>query len=225
MTPTPRLSRRGLLAAAAALPLAGCNATRLLDAGRPPNLYTLTPAREFSAGLPRVPWQLLVETPLSNTAINTTRIALGQDGNRITYFADANWIDTAPEMVQLLLVESLENSNRIVAVGIEASGLRSDFVLKTDLRDFAADYGAGAPGTGIPAAMVRINAKLVRMPRRTIVASDTFEAQVPAAGPNFAQVIQAFDTALETVLRRVVEWTLRQGAANTDLDPLATASR
>lgn len=219
------LSRRGLLAAASLLPLAACSPARLLDSGRPPNLYTLTPARDFSAGLPRVPWQLLVETPLSNTAINTTRIALGQEGNRITYFADANWVDTAPEMVQILLVESLENSNRIVAVGIEASGLRSDFMLKTDLRDFMADYGVGTPGTGIPTAVVRVNAKLVRMPRRTIVASDTFEAQVASAGPAFAQVIQAFDTALETVLRRIVEWTLRQGAANTDLDPLATAVR
>lgn len=220
----PRLTRRALLAGAAALPLTGCAAAKLLDSGGPPTLYTLRPAREFAAGLPRVQWQLVVETPLTNTGIDTARIALGETENRLTYFADAGWIDTAPEMIQLLLVESFERSNRIVAVGIEASGLRSDFILKTDIRDFQAEYAGQEPGKAAPEANVRINAKLVRMPRRTIVASDTFEARVRASSPAFRDAIGAFDVALEMVMRRIVEWTLRQGNSNMDTDPMPVAS-
>ncbi|SNS17374.1 MULTISPECIES: ABC-type transport auxiliary lipoprotein family protein [unclassified Azospirillum] len=220
MQPVSRLNRRALLGLALLAPLAGCSPVRLLNGGRPPRLYLLTPARDFVAGLPRVPWQLLVETPLANSAIDTPRIALGETANRITYFAEANWADTGPDMLQTLLVESFENSRRIVAVGVERSGLRADFVLKTDLRDFQAVYDGGDPTTTAPEARVRVNAKLVRMPRRNIVAGETFEAQVRASSPALNHVVAAFDEATGAVLRRIVEWTLQQGNTNVEIDPL-----
>jgi len=213
-TPAAPVARRTLLGLAALLPLTACSASRILGDGTPPRLFTLTPADEFTAGLPRVDWQLLVETPLASTGIDTARIALGADRNQLTYFADANWVDTAPEMIQLLLIESFENTNRIVAVGREATGLRSDYVLKSDLRDFQAEYNGGRPGESAPEAHVRLAAKLVRMPRRNIVASDEFEARVKAASPRLVDVIAAFDAALDAAMRRTVEWTLRQGEAN-----------
>lgn len=212
-------NRRLLLGLAAALPLGGCTVADVLTPP-PPRLYVLRPAREFTAGLPRVEWQLLVETPLANTGIDTARIALGETQSRLTYFASANWVDTAPEMVQLLLIESFENSNRIVAVGREATGLRADFILKTDLRDFQAEYDGGTPGQTAPVGRVRMTAKLVRMPRRTIVASESFEAQVPAKGSAFTDMIAAMDEALGAVMRRMVEWTIRQGHANATAEPL-----
>ena len=116
----------------------------------------------------------------------------------------------------MLLIESFENSNRIVAVGREATGLRSDFVLKTDLRDFHAEYD-GDPARSPARVQVRIAAKLVRMPRRLIVAGDTFEAEVKAESPAFSDAIKAFDHALDMVMRRIVEWTLRQGAINVEV--------
>ena len=86
--------------------------------------------------------------------------------------------DRAPRLVQTLIIESLENSGKIVAVGRESVGLRADYILKTELRDFEADATKG----GTPVIGVRINAKLVRMPDRTIVASENFEARIPAEG-------------------------------------------
>ncbi|ACI98844.1 ABC-type transport auxiliary lipoprotein family protein [Rhodospirillum centenum] len=216
-------NRRRLLGLTATLPLlGGCSVADVLTPP-PPRLYVLSPAREFTAGLPRVDWQLLVETPLANTGIDTARIALGETQSRLTYFAGANWVDRAPSMAQLLLIESFENSNRIVAVGREATGLRADFILKTDLRDFQAEYNGGTPGESRPVGRVRMTAKLVRMPRRIIVASESFEAQVPAKGSAFSDMIEAMDDALEAVMRRMVEWTIRQGHANVEADPIPAA--
>jgi cholesterol transport system auxiliary component len=216
-----KTERRRILLLAGLLPLSGCGSlARFVEAPSPPQLYHLKPSKEFAAGLPRVNWQLLVETPIANTGIDTPRIALGETPNRLTYFAGGSWVDNAPEMVQLLLVESFENSNRIVSVGREANGLRADFILKSDLRDFQAEYDGGPPETTAPSARVRLNAKLVRMPRRNIIASDTFEVLIAAASPSFADIIAAFDQALDTVTRRVVEWTLRQGAASVTGDAL-----
>ncbi|MFV3077239.1 ABC-type transport auxiliary lipoprotein family protein [Niveispirillum fermenti] len=213
-------SRRNLLALGALVPLAACSPAQLLTGGRSQKIYVLTPAKEFTAGLARAPWQLLVETPLANSAIDTPRIMLGETANRMTYYSGATWADTAPDMMQTLIVESFENSRRIVAVGVERSGLRADFVLKTDMRDFHASYDGGETRDVAPEATVRINAKLVRMPRRNIVAGETFEAKVRAESPALSDIIHAFDRASGAVLRRIVEWTLQQGMANVRVDPL-----
>ncbi|MFV3130630.1 ABC-type transport auxiliary lipoprotein family protein [Niveispirillum sp. KHB5.9] len=222
MTSPKPLNRRALLALAATAPLAAsCTPAQLLTGGKAQKVYVLTPAREFTAGLSRAPWQLLVETPLANSAVDTPRIMLGETSNRMTYFSGASWADTGPDMMQTLLVESFENSRRIVAVGVERSGLRADFILKTDLRDFHANYKGHDPSNTAPEATVRINAKLVRLPRRNIVAGDTFEATVRASSPLLDDIIRAFDQATGAVLRRIVEWTLQQGMANTEAYPLA----
>jgi cholesterol transport system auxiliary component len=190
-----------------ALGLAGC-AGLLQDLGGPaPNLYTLTPKSTFSKGLPRVAWQLVVEEPIASGGLNVERIALRAVPTELKYFARARWTERAPRMVQTLLVESFENSGAIVAVGRKAIGLRSDYNLKVDLREFQAEY---FDADGIPTIRVRLNAKLVQQPLRTIIASKTYEAAIKAEGTDMQQVILAFDKALGKVLRRTVEWTLNQ---------------
>lgn len=173
--------------------------------GPPPDIYTLTPKSTFDPNLPGVAWQLVVEEPQAAAGINTTRIALSKSPTRIAYFASARWSARAPQMVQTLLVESFENTQKIVAVGREAIGLRSDFNLRTDLREFQAEYyDAGAA----PRVRVRLNAKIVRQPRRDIIASRTFEEIITADGAGMNDIVVAFDDALGKVLKHVVEWTL-----------------
>jgi cholesterol transport system auxiliary component len=120
-------------------------------------------------------------------------------------------------MVQTLLVESFENTGRIVSVGREAIGLRADFVLKTELREFQAEYleTGDALSDEVPQVRVRLNAKLVRIPERVIVASESFQdVQMPPAN-RMGEVVEAFDRALGEVLKDTVEWALRTGEAAT----------
>jgi len=112
-------------------------------------------------------------------------------------------------MVQTLLIESFENSGRIVAVGRDVVGLRADFIIKSELREFQAEYYDGAQ----PRAHVAIAARLVSMPRRAIVGSRTFDYVVPAADDSIGAIVAAFDAALGKVLRHLVEWTLVTGEA------------
>lgn len=204
-----RLGKR-FLAPVLLIALAACGTVVGNLAGEPPDLFTLTPKTTFSDNLPKVSWQLVVEEPTASGGLNTTRIARRSSPTELTYFAEAAWIDRAPQMVQTLMVESFENSGAIVAVGRKAIGLRSDFDLKTELREFQAEYD---DGEGAPLVRVRLNAKLIMQPRRQIVASENFEATRRAEGPAIEQVIAAFDEALGKVLRRLVQWTLRNGEA------------
>lgn len=191
--------------------LAGCQLP-VPGQGPPPTLYRLTPKSTFAADLPTVDWQLLLEVPVADAGLSTTRIGLQRSATRLEYYARASWIDGAPLMLQTLMVESFENSGRIVAVGRESVGLRPDFVLKTELREFQAEYFE----PGAPKAHVVFNAKLVKMPERVIIGSESFEALSPADLDGMEAIIAAFDDALGKVLKRMVEWTLRTGERSVD---------
>lgn len=186
--------------------LVGCAGNILPGAQtEPPKLYVLTPKSTFAPDLPKVDWQLTVDVPIADASLNTARIALKRTPVTIEYYERANWIDTAPIMVQTLLVESFENSGRIMGVGRQSIAIRSDYLLITDLREFHAEYFR----SGVPEARVRLNAKLVRMPERVIVGVTTVEKLQKASGTNIVSVVKAFDTALGKTMKRIVEWALK----------------
>src|SRR3546814_902378 len=58
---------------------------------------------------------------------------------------------------------------------------------------------------------VGIDAKLVKMPERKIVAAKEFRKARPANVDDMSSVIESFDGALGSTLRRLVEWTLITG--------------
>lgn len=207
-----RTERRQLLAgigAGAALALGGCDTSKLLPGQRQdPNFYRLTPKSTFSPDLPTVGWQLVVDPPVANAGLSQLRIALMRNPVQVEYYARANWTDRAPDMLQTLIIESFDNSDRIVAVGRELIGLRADFLLKTELREFQAEYFHENP---MPHAHVAFTARLVAMPRRDIVGNQSFEALVAAETDAIDDIVVAFDTALGSVLKRLVGWTLTTG--------------
>lgn len=198
--------RFGLLTVLA-LALGGCAGVL---APTPARLYTLNPAVRFAPDLPRAEFQLLVEAPVAGAALDTQRIAVEKTQTSIDYLAESSWTDRAPAMIQGLIVQSFEDSRRIVSVGRDSVGLRSDLVLRSELRDFEAEYST--PGAGNPDRVrVRLAAKLIGMPRRTIEAGETFEAVVPVKEPGVPGIVTAFDTALRQVMEQLVAWTLRTG--------------
>ncbi|MFN0043561.1 MAG: ABC-type transport auxiliary lipoprotein family protein [Alphaproteobacteria bacterium] len=195
-------------AAFAALVLSGCVGA-LPGSGTPPKLYDLSPKSTFDPNLPKVPWQIIVQEPVAAASIDTNRVAVRQSALSVEYFKGVAWVDRAPRLVQTLIIESFENTGKILSVGREAVGLRADYLVKTELREFEADYTKGAR----PVAVVRMNVKLVRMPERSIVANETFSMEVEAGGTAIEPIMVAFDDALGKVLKRTVEWTLRAAAA------------
>ncbi|HMK68870.1 MAG TPA: ABC-type transport auxiliary lipoprotein family protein [Stellaceae bacterium] len=195
------LSRRSLVIG---LPVALAACSSPLGGGPPPQLYTLTPARDFPAGLPSAKGQLLIEVPVAPGGLDTDRIALMRNPVMLDNFAGSAWADRAPLMVQTLLVESFENSGKIGAIGRESLALRADWILKPELRNFAAEYDS----SGAPTARIRLALKLVRMPERGIVSERTFEAEQRAEQNAILSVVEAFDAALHRAMQDIVAWAL-----------------
>jgi cholesterol transport system auxiliary component len=201
------LSRRLLIQSAAALSgltLSGCNV--IPNVNQPLDLYTLKPQVTFDQPLPKVTWQLVIAEPVAERDVNTTRIALTRAPNSIEYFAKGNWTDTAPSLVQAKLIEAFEATNSIVAIGRDSSGLKPDFILQSDLRDFQAEFS----GAGAPNVHVRLIAKLVQMPERRITRTVSAEQTVAAAANTVPAVVTAFEQALSAVLKTIVQGTLIQ---------------
>jgi cholesterol transport system auxiliary component len=190
------MRRRTFLLGSAGL-LAGCGLVP--NVSQPLTLYTLKPKLAAQA-LAKVGWQLVVAEPAAERDIDTSRIALTRTPNVIEYFADGNWTDTAPSLVQAKLIEAFEATNAILAVGRDAAGLKPDYILQSDLRDFQAEY----QGAGAPVAHVRLISKLVQMPDRRIVRSVAAEASTPAAGKDVPAIVAAFEAALGQVLDKTV---------------------
>jgi len=217
-----RLGRAVGLAAALSIGLGACSSI-IPGADRdPPKLYDLSPKSTFDKRVPRSRWQLVVEPPIAAAGLSSARIALKRHHLQLEYYADAAWTDTTPTMIQTLIIESFENSKKIVSVGRNSAGLRSDFVLQTSLREFQAEYSnrgltkkalekAENKNAAGPTVRVSLNAKLVKMPERTIIASRTFEFVVVANSNGMEEIVAAFDEALGKALKRIVQWTLVQG--------------
>ena len=140
-----------------------------------------------------MPAQLLVATPTALSAFDTARIALSRSAITLEYFADAEWADRAPFVVQAALIDAFEKSRAFSGISSESSGLQADFVLATEIRDFAAIYDSP---NGPPRVRVQLNAELIRMPGRKILAETVVTGEATAGGNDIPAIVQAFAAAL-----------------------------
>jgi cholesterol transport system auxiliary component len=204
-----RVSRRRIFAGLVAGSLAPAVTACGLGGGPPPRQFTLTPVPNFPRALAPVKWSLVVDEPTAAHQLDTSRITLMNGQFRVDYYAEVEWTDTAPAMVQLLLIQSFQNTGRLPVVAPSRQTLATDFLLLSNLRKFQVEKDA----SGTPQATVVLEATLLRMPRRTPVATARFEKTTPVSSDSTEAVTAAFDASLGDVMRRVVDWTLGQGSA------------
>ena len=180
----------------------------VLTRRNPPSLIRLTPKTTFDDGLPALDQRLLIEPPTAASGLNTTRIALRPDPLGLDFFADVQWVEVLPVMVQVLLLESFDASGTFDVLSLESTGLRPDFVLRVSIREFQAEYDEGSAQP--PLVNVHLQVRLLRMPRRESLATFSARETVRAAGRPVDEVILAFDEAFGRVQRRIVGWTIEQ---------------
>lgn len=193
--------------------LSGCAALSSLSSASTPNeLYVLTPKSTFDPDLPSLRFQIAVQEPTATAAVDTDQIAVQPTPLRVQYLPSARWVNRAPLIVQALMVESFENSGKVPAVGSSSIGLRADFLIVTDIREFQATVPPANPDASLQVD-VRLNIKIVDAFSDRIIASRSFEEFVSAPSDTAQDVTIAFDDALGATLRDAVEWSIREIAA------------
>ncbi|AXT29163.1 hypothetical protein D1823_20965 (plasmid) [Ruegeria sp. AD91A] len=182
----------------------------LKQAAKPNDLYLLTPKSTFSSALPRIQKQIVVEEPTATAAVNTDQIAIQPTPFQVQYLPRARWVDRAPLIVQTLLIESFENSGKVAAVGRSTVGLRADYVIAPDLREFQGIVVADPENGDKIRIEVRMNIKVIDEYDDKIIASNSFQENVVAASDQTSDLIKAFDLALGRAMRDAVEWSIRR---------------
>jgi cholesterol transport system auxiliary component len=206
----PSAGRRRLLAAGGGLvALAACG---IVDPPPPPRQFRLAPQPTFPGGLPHVDWSLVVNDPIAERPIDSMRIALLVDDTEYRYYEEADWADRLPLMAGAQMVQAFRDSGHIQVVAGPQAGLRSDFLLQTNLRDFQIEQSRAEP----QAAHVTLYVDLLRMPRRDVVGTTRLEGRAPIEGRGIDGVVHAFDAAFAEVLSGLVSWTLSAGQQAVD---------
>lgn len=186
------LTRRRLIQIGALVPLAGC-----VGGHEPPRKFSLRPLPALDNSGPS--WSLGIDVPQALKGLDTERIAIKSGPNELKYYADADWIDLAPEMVQMVLVRSFQNHTRL-DVGTRGLGVgQPDFLLSSYLQDFQAETGGGG--------QVTLVASLSPATRRKIVRTKSFQAEI-RSDDHIDAIVSAFEEALHRVATDLIAWTL-----------------
>ncbi|EEE36142.1 conserved hypothetical protein [Rhodobacteraceae bacterium KLH11] len=205
--------------------LAGCTGLGTLrQASKPNDLYLLTPKSTFSSALPRIQKQIVVEEPTATAAVNTDQIAVQPTPLQVQYLPQARWVDRAPLIVQALMVESYENSGKVAAVGRSTVGLRADYVIAPDLREFQGVVISQTEDATTVRVEVRINIKIIDEYDDKIIASSSFQETVLATSDQTSDLVEAFDIALGKAMRDCVEWSIRKIHTHVQNNPRTTPS-
>ena len=210
MTPPFRVPRRSVIGAMGAATLAGCAGLDFLDPPAP-RIFELTPKSSFPVEMPDSHASIVVDTPTAAGGLNTARIAVRPLPTSIDYYADVIWVDVIPVMVRTLVVETLENTDKIDVFNRTDLASRADFALIVHVREFQAEI---QQKTETPLAHVRLQFRLLRMPQRISLDSSYVDFRVPAVSNAIEDVVAAHDDALGTGLKQMAIWVVQTAAAN-----------
>lgn len=190
--------------------LSGC--ITLIDEPASTTTYALQADAKPDATWPTVNWSLTVVRPNSNSFLDSNRISVRPKANELQVYQGANWLDSLPDVVQINLVESFENSGKISTVSRQNSGVPADVALLLDIRQFEAVYSNGQK---IPKVVIQIHAKVVEYPSNRVISSKTFSNETIPASKEIPDVVQAFEIGLTTINQEMVGWTLSTGHGKT----------
>lgn len=88
---------------------------------------------------------IMVAMPETREAFDTTQMAYSSSRFEIAYYGLNNWAETPGEMLQPLIVQTLQNTHYFHAVVIPPFGGLYDYLLRTQILDLRQDYTQSQP--------------------------------------------------------------------------------
>jgi cholesterol transport system auxiliary component len=119
------------------------------------------------------------------------------------YLPGVRWADTAPVMVQTLMVRSLAETGTFGSVGRGPVGTVPDFTALSELTDFQAETTEDARTATV---RVRVVMRLVRESDAKVVATRTFSIATTAGSTDTKSIVVAFDESVSRLLPAMVSW-------------------
>lgn len=199
-------SATGILCVCVAAMIGGCSTGSLLDSELPvPSSYILASlppaATPTSSGASQV--DLAIGRPDVAPGLDTSRVAVLR-GRQLDYYRGVQWGGNTLEVVQALLVASLQDQKLFRSVTSEQARVSSAYILDTEVRDFQAEY---TDGKAAPTARVTIIGRVVRISDRALVDTVHASASREASDNRMNAVADAFEAAAHEVARTIARDT------------------
>lgn len=182
--------------------LAGCS---LLPASRPLTYYQLPASTVAPHPGPRVGWDLRIDRPAASDLLASNRILVAPEANQLSAYAGVRWSSSLPTLWRERLMAAFLADGRVRHVSGDGDGLRADFELGGNLLAFHHDLQAGEPRV-----VIRLDARLVEIASRRILASRRFEEFETPRNEEVAEVVAAFGLAGDRLERALIDWTLAE---------------
>ena len=198
--------------------LTACSTGSLFDSDTPvPTNYVLAPAPAAAETTNAAPVDISVSRPDLAPGLDSDRIAVLR-GRLLDYYRGVRWGTRVIELIQTLVVDSLEDQKLFRSVTAEQARVAGDYVLDLQVRDFQAEYADRADRPVVHVALV---GRLIRIIDRELVATVSSEARSEAEEERMSAVTAAFERASHEAILDLG----KQAAAvvNGDADTLRAA--
>jgi cholesterol transport system auxiliary component len=188
--------------AALCLLLAGC----AIAPAEPPRTNALLD--QVPADVPHRPRSaraLIVFPPEARAALDTQQMAYTQAPHQLAYFARNQWAETPPQMLQPLLVRTMEATGAFTAVVAPPHATGAAMGLRTEMVELVQDFATQPPVLRL-ALRVRVEDEETGrvLGTREIAVQESMREATPAAG------VQAANDAMAKALRELAAFVLAQ---------------
>lgn len=181
-------------AVGATVALAACSTGSLLDSELPvPTSYVIAPLPPATNATtsPASQVDLSIARPDVAPGLDTSRIAVLR-GRQLDYYRGVQWGGNTIEVVQSLLVASLQDQKLFRSVSSDQARVAGAYILDSEVRDFQAEY---VDGRSAPVVRVTIVGRLIRIADRVLVDSITATATNNATDNRMTAVAASFEAA------------------------------
>lgn len=165
----------------------------------PKTIYDLSIPSDFAPPIRPLREQLVLPTPTAILALDTQRF-LSTPNKELTGFANAQWADSIPKMMQIKLIQSFENYDVAHAPLRTTDNPGTTFQLLVDLRSFQINTNSELT------AEIGLSARILNKDGQ-VVASHLFLQRKKLDKPDPASAVAAFDEAFGSIATELIAWT------------------
>ncbi len=145
---------------------------------------------------------LLVLRPEVSAAYNTTRMAYSVKPYQLAYYRDNQWAATPAQMIQPLLVQTLQQTGMFRAIMSPPESGHPNYALRTEIMELVQDYAAGPPVLKLALHVELLNASGQAVADREISKQEPMRDSTSYAGVNAA------NDALANALREAAQFVM-----------------
>ncbi len=146
---------------------------------------------------------IMVMQPEASLMYETTQMAYSTQPYRMAYFGKNNWAETPSQMLQSLLVQTLQDTHYFHSVGVPSSLGRYDYVLSTQILNFEQRFFGRASEV-----VVTVRAQVIKVASNQVVAAKQFMVVEMAPENTPYGGVVAANQAVAKILGKVARFCL-----------------